>query len=337
MSGARKAVKTAHPEPVEGRAGRLSSSFEHRMEDHLQAYLRSLQAERNLSPYTLRNYESDLRSFISHLETQEGCDLPDVDRHVLRRYLAGLKARGLAPGSIIRKVSSIRGFYRFLDREGRIQHNPLAGLITPKRERRVPTILTGSQIADILHAPDDDTPQALRDRAILELLYAAGLRVSELVTLDVRSVDLRAKELRVRGKGNKERIALMGAPAAEAVARYLEEGRPALVKHAHEVALFLNRLGGRLSARGVQIMLRRCAMKAGLDERVFPHLLRHTFATHMLDGEADLRVVQELLGHASVSSTQIYTHVSEAEKRKRYLEAFYNVSRTRRPTDAQDK
>jgi integrase/recombinase XerC len=194
----------------------------------------------------------------------------------------------------------------------------------------VPTILADKQVVDILHAPDDDTPQALRDRAILELLYAAGLRLSELVALNVRSVDLRAKEVRVWGKGNKERIALMGRPAAEAVARYLEEGRPALVKRPGEEALFLNKLGGRLSARGVQIMLRRCALKAGLDERVFPHLLRHTFATHMLDGDADLRVVQELLGHASVSSTQIYTQVSEVEKRKRYLQAFYNVSRTRR-------
>ena len=300
------------------------------MEDHLQAYLRSLRAERNLSPYTLRNYESDLRSFLSYLEKGEGCDVEGVDRHVLRRYLAGLRAQQLASGSITRKVSSIRGFYRFLAREGRIGHNPLAGLNAPKKERRVPIILSGRQIADILRAPDDDTPQALRDRAILELLYAAGLRVSELVSLDVRSADLRAKEVRVWGKGNKERIALMGAPAAEAVARYLEEGRPALVKRPGEEALFLNRLGGRLSARGVQIMLRRCALKAGLDERVFPHLLRHTFATHMLDGEADLRVVQELLGHVSVSSTQIYTQVSEAQKRKRYLEAFYNVSRSRR-------
>ena len=300
------------------------------MEEHLQAYLRALQAERNLSPYTLRNYRSDLRSFLSYLRQWERCDLSGVDRHVLRRYLTGLKERRMAPGSIVRKVSSIRCFFRFLAREGRIRHNPLAGLSAPKKEQRVPTILTGRQIADILHAPDEETPQALRDRAILELLYAAGLRVSELVALDVRSVDLRAKEVRVWGKGNKERIALMGEPAVEAVARYLAEGRPALVKHSGETALFLNRLGGRLSARGVQIMLRRCALKAGLDERVFPHLLRHTFATHMLDGEADLRVVQELLGHASVSSTQIYTQVSEAQKRKRYLEAFYNVSRSRR-------
>jgi len=297
----------------------------------LQAYLRWLQAERNLSPYTLRNYQNDLRSFFGYVEEQEGRDIRTVDRHLLRRYLAALRAGGTVAGSIVRKVSTIRCFYRFLAREGHLERDPLAGVDKIKKERRLPSVLTSKQLLGIIGAVDGDSPKDLRDRAILELLYAAGLRLSELVALDIGDLDLRQREVRVVGKGKKERLALFGRSAESALDRYLREGRPALVQRPAEGrALFLNRQGGRLSARAVQIMLRRCALKAGLDERVFPHLLRHTFATHMLDGGADLRVVQELLGHASVASTQIYTHVSETEKRKRYLEAFYSQWRSRR-------
>ncbi|KPK21604.1 MAG: hypothetical protein AMJ76_02260 [Dehalococcoidia bacterium SM23_28_1] len=298
-------------------------------EEQLQRYLRFLQAERNLSPYTLRNYESDLRSFFRYAEDADR-KIHDVDRYLLRGYLARLREQKMALGSIVRRVSTIRSFYRFLVRQGHIKHDPLAGVHSPKKGRRLPSFLSPRQVLSILGAVEGDSPKALRDRAILELLYAAGVRLSELVALDTGDVDIGEREVRVVGKGNKERIALMGRAAADALQRYLREGRSALVQRSHERALFLNKQGGRLSARAVQIMLRRCALKAGLDERVFPHLLRHTFATHMLDGGADLRVVQELLGHASVSSTQIYTHVSEAEKRRVYDEAFYNVWRSRR-------
>jgi integrase/recombinase XerC len=299
------------------------------MEKLLQAYLRFLQAERNLSPYTLRNYESDIRSFFRYAE-DAGRDIRNVDRYLLRAYLAGLREQKMASGSIVRRVSTIRSFYRFLVRHDHIEHDPLAGVVSPKKGRRLPSVLSRRQVLAILQAVEGDSPKALRDRAILELLYAAGVRLSELVALDTSDVDIAEQEVRVVGKGNKERIALMGKAAANALQRYLREGRPALVQRSYERALFLNKQGGRLSARAVQIMVRGCALKAGLDERVFPHLLRHTFATHMLDGGADLRVVQELLGHASVGSTQIYTHVSEAEKRRVYNEAFYNVWRSRR-------
>jgi integrase/recombinase XerC len=295
----------------------------------LQGYLRFLEAERNLSPYTLRNYESDLRSFFRYAQDAER-DICDVDRYLLRGYLATLREQEMAPGSIVRKVSSIRSFYRFLASERLIEHDPLAGVRSPKKGRRLPGVLSSRQVLAILRAVDGDSPKALRDRAILELLYAAGVRLSELVALHTSDANIDEREVRVIGKGNKERIALMGRAAADALQRYLREGRPALVKHPQEKALFLNKEGGRLSARAVEIMVRRCALKAGLDERVFPHLLRHTFATHMLDGGADLRVVQELLGHASVGSTQIYTHVSEAEKRRVYDDAFYKVWRSRR-------
>jgi len=299
------------------------------MEELLQAYLRFLRAERNLSPYTLRNYENDLRSFFCYAQ-EAGRDIRDVDRYLLRGYLAVLRERRLAPGSIVRRVSSIRSFYRFLVLQGRIEHDPLAGVRAPKKGRRLPSFLSPKQVLAILGSVEGDSPKALRDRAILELLYAAGLRLSELVALDASDVDIGERQARVLGKGNKERIAVMGRAAADALRRYLRDGRPALVRRPQERALFLNNQGGRLSARAVQIMVRRCALKAGLDERVFPHLLRHTFATHMLDGGADLRVVQELLGHASVGSTQIYTHVSEAEKRRVYDAAFYNVWQSRR-------
>jgi integrase/recombinase XerC len=299
------------------------------MEKLLQAYLRFLQAERNLSPYTLRNYESDIRSFLRYAE-DAGRDVGDVDRYLLRAYLAGLREQKTASGSIVRRVSTIRSFYRFLVHHDHIEHDPLAGVVSPKKGRRLPSVLSRRQILAILGAVEGDSPKALRDRAILELLYAAGVRLSELVALDTSDLDIGEQEVRVVGKGNKERIALMGRAAADALQRYLREGRPALVQRSYERALFLNKQGGRLSARAVQIMVRGCALKAGLDERVFPHLLRHTFATHMLDGGADLRVVQELLGHASVASTQIYTHVSEAEKRRVYNEAFFNVWRSRR-------
>jgi integrase/recombinase XerC len=299
------------------------------MDSLLQAYLRFLQAERNLSPYTLRNYENDLRSFFCYAK-DAGRDIRDVDRYLLRGYLATLREQKMALGSIVRKVSSIRSFYRFLARQGHIEQDPLAGVHTPKKGRRLPSFLSVRQVLAILGAVEGDSPKPLRDRAILELLYASGVRLSELVALDASDLDVGEQEVRVVGKGNKERIALMGRAAAASLRRYLREGRPALVRHSHERALFLNKQGGRLSARAVQMMVRRCALKAGLDERVFPHLLRHTFATHMLDGGADLRVVQELLGHTSVASTQIYTHVSEAEKRRVYDAAFYNVLRSRK-------
>jgi integrase/recombinase XerC len=299
-------------------------------EDLLAAYVRWLQAERNLSPYTLRNYKSDLRAFFLYLKDRDGSAVTAVDRLVLRRYLAELRAQGRATASIVRKVSAIRSFYRFLVRDGRVAQDPLLGVRGPKKGRRLPSFLTSSQLLSILGAVHGNEPKDLRDRAIVELFYAAGLRLSELVGLDTRDASINERQVRVLGKGNKERIALMGRSAATALECYLKDGRPALVRGAQERALFLNKQGGRLSARAVQLLLRRYALKAGLDERVFPHLLRHTFATHMLDGGADLRVVQELLGHARATSTQIYTHVSDEEGRRRYREAAENVQRLRR-------
>lgn len=286
-----------------------------RMEALLTTYLDSLRAQKNLSPYTLRNYRSDLEGFFAFVARAERADPLSLDRHALRRYLASLLGAGVAAGSITRKVSTIRSFYKYLAQEGHIEYSPFQSVKGHRRPRRLPTFLDGEEVAALVTAPDSSKPPGLRDRAILELLYAAGVRVSEIAGLDAVDVDLRARVLRVRGKGSKERLVLMGEPAALALRRYLRQGRPRLARGA-QAALFLNRDGERLSQRSVQLLVHKYARAAGLDKDVFPHLLRHTFATHMLEGGADLRVVQELLGHASVASTQIYTHVTEQAKRR---------------------
>ena len=288
-------------------------------EELLPAYLRQLLAEKNLSPYTLRNYRTDLLGFVRFMREEEQADPLTVDRQSFRRYLAGLRSGGIASASVTRKVSTVRGFFLFLLREGLIDKNPLAGVSAPKREKRLPTILSRDNLQMLIEAADQTTPGGLRNRGILELMYAAGVRLSEVSALNMPNVDLSERTLVVRGKGNKERMVLVGAPAEMALRRYLAEGRPKLAKPG-EQALFVNRDGKRLSGRSIQQIVRRHAMRAGLDIRVYPHLLRHSFATHLLDGGAELRVVQELLGHASASTTQIYTHVTE-ERQREVMEA----------------
>jgi integrase/recombinase XerC len=296
------------------------------MEELIEVYLRYLTAERNLSPYTLRNYRADLRDFGGYLKAVEDVGPLKVDRQTFRRYLARLRETGTASASVGRKVSTIHTFYRFLTREGILERDPLLGVTSPKRERRLPEVLGKDQLTAIIEAADSDAPQGLRDRAILELMYAAGLRLAEVVGLDTTGVDVREQLVRVRGKGNKERVVVIGRPAAGALQRYLREGRGKLTRPG-ETALFVNRDGRRLSGRSIQKIVRGHALKAGLDQRVFPHLLRHSFATHLLDGGAELRVVQELLGHASANTTQIYTHVTEEQQRRVYEQAFYNQVR----------
>ena len=283
------------------------------MDELLEAYLRYLVAEKNLSRFTLRNYRTDLLHFAAFLQ-EDGSDVLTADRMAVRRYLAALKESGMATASLTRKVSTIRSFYRFLVREGKLEGSPLVGLVAPKRERRLPHILSEDELSSIIESADETTPRGLRNRAILELMYASGVRLSEVVGIDIRNLDLEERTLLVRGKGNKERIVMVGGEAERAVRRYLSRGRPKLATGA-ESALFVNRDGKRLSGRSIEKIVRQHALKAGLDERVWPHLLRHSFATHLLDGGAELRVVQELLGHASAQTTQIYTHVTEERQR----------------------
>jgi integrase/recombinase XerC len=293
------------------------------MQQVFNKYINYLEAERNASPYTVRNYTTDLVDFFQFLGDKGIGSLTEVDRHILRSYLSRLMEQGIVKVSIARKLSAIRSFYRYLLREGMVATSPVATTSSPKLDKRLPTFLTIEEIGRLLEAPDLSTPQGQRNRALLELLYAAGLRISELVRLDLGQVNLDTREIRVWGKGSRERMVLMGKPAAEALRTYLKQGRPKLfsTKIRMTNALFINRYGGRLTERRVQRMLRELAKKAGISKKVHPHMLRHTFATHLLDGGADLRVVQELLGHAKLSSTQIYTHVTQSQARKVYLSA----------------
>jgi len=284
-------------------------------------YVNYLEAERNASPYTVRNYTTDLLHFFQFLKAKGVDSLKEVDKHVLRDYLSYVIEQGFVKASIARKLSAIRSFYRYLQREEIISTNPVATASSPKLDKRLPSFLSIDEVERLLEAPDSSKPQGQRDRALMELLYASGLRVSELVSLNLEQINLDSGEIRVRGKGDKERMVLMGKPAARALSDYLSQGRPKLLGKKGSSALLLNPDGGRLSGRRVQTILGKYANIAGIERRVHPHMLRHTFATHLLDGGADLRVVQELLGHASLSSTQIYTHVTQSQARKVYLSA----------------
>jgi len=290
------------------------------MQEVFNRYINYLEAERNASAYTVRNYKADLLDFFYFLKKKKADSL-EIDRKVLRDYLTSLTKQGIVKASIARKLSAIRSFYRYLVREKIISASPIEMVSSPKLDKRLPSFLTLEEVERLLNAPDLSTPQGQRDRALLELLYASGLRVSELVNLDLNQIDLDTNEIRVWGKGSKERMVLMGEPAAEALRNYLKQGRLKLLGDKRINALFLNRYGQRLPERRVQKMLEDYAKKAGIGKRVHPHILRHTFATHLLDGGADLRVVQELLGHARLSSTQIYTHVTKGQARKVYLSA----------------
>ncbi|MFC2005518.1 tyrosine recombinase XerC [Chloroflexota bacterium] len=299
------------------------------MQEVFNRYINYLEAERNASPYTVRNYRTGLlgnsrgieKGFFQFLRLKKIVTLEEVDNHIIRDYMAWLMEREVGKASIARTLSAIRSFFRYLVREEILTENPAQKVSSPKLDKRLPELLTIEETKQLLEAPDLSTPQGQRDRALLELLYAAGLRVSELVKLNLEQVDLDTREIRVLGKGSKERMVLMGEPATQALNAYLTQGRTELLDEKKNKALFLNRYGERLTERSVQSLLEEYAIIVGIGRRVHPHMLRHTFATHLLDGGADLRVVQELLGHASLSSTQIYTHVSKSQAKKVYLSA----------------
>ncbi|MFQ5857496.1 MAG: tyrosine recombinase XerC [Anaerolineae bacterium] len=299
------------------------------MNEHLEHFVKYLTAERGASEYTIRNYRAEIDEFLEFLRREGIEDWAGVDRLALRRYLAWLQAEGYARASIARRVSELRSFGRFLARERILEVNPFQAMSAPKTPKRLPRYLEIAEVRRLLNAPEigdvggQSSPQGLRDRAILELLYASGMRVSELTSLNVGDIDCKRGQVIVTGKGDKERLVLIGEPAQRALTRYLADGRPQLTKKQGPAsrALFLSRLGTRLSDRSVQMILEKYRKQAGLKKKVTPHTLRHTFATHMLDGGADLRVVQELLGHALLSTTQVYTHVSQSRAREVYLRA----------------
>jgi integrase/recombinase XerC len=300
------------------------------MRDIYDRYINYLVVERNASPYTVRNYKHDLKDFTDYLSSEGTVSLDEVDRDMLRRYLSHLMERGFVKASIARKQSAIRSLFRYLLREKIISQSPIpvnrqgGGRLSSfsiKLDKRLPSFLTVDETVRLLKAPDLATAMGQRDRSLMELIYASGVRVSELAGLNLEQIDLENRQLRIWGKGSKERIVLIGEPAADTLRDYFNRGRKELLAGKKSEAVFLNDDGGRLTERSVQKLLAKYAAAAGIEKRVHPHLLRHTFATHMLDGGADLRVVQELLGHARLSSTQIYTHVTKGQAKKVYLSA----------------
>ena len=281
-------------------------------------FKRSLLVEENASPHTVRNYVSDLRQLraflLEHrLALSDSGDeaVPDrVDQTAIRTYLAALLRRN-RKSSVGRKLSAAKGFFRYLLRRGAISRDPTAGIVTPRKEQQLPVHLTVDDMFRLLEAPPKDTPAGLRDRALLEVLYSCGLRVSELVGLDWADIDSLLELVRVRGKGGKERLAPIGRKALAALAAYRERLSDLCPRRLrHEKAVYLNRRGGRLTTRSVARMVEHYVMATGLATKASPHALRHSFATHLLNAGADLRAIQELLGHASLSTTQKYTHVN---------------------------
>ena len=285
------------------------------MHQEVDRFIDHMKAVKNASEHTVRGYSSDIAQFLGFLEEEElSTDPKDVDSRVLRRYLARLQRQGTGKASVARKISSLRSFFKYLLRKGLIEADPTTGLMTPKQDKRLPKFLSEVQAEALMQAAGMSEPTGLRNLAVLEVLYATGVRVSELVGMDLKNLDLKDREVKVFGKGSKERIVLMGRAAQEALAIYLSHGRPKLLSGRQdgdqEQAVFINRFGHRLGVMGVRRLLDKHFGVVSNELKISPHVLRHTFATHMLDHGADLRSIQELLGHASISSTQIYTHMS---------------------------
>lgn len=274
--------------------------------DDVERFFTHLRTERRLSPHTLKNYRIDLRQFERFVRDIDTADWSAIDSHDIRAFAARCHRRGLAPRSIQRRLSAVRTFLSFLRRDGKIKTNPAIDIHAPKGKKHLPGTLDPDQMARLLDIKGDN-PLTLRDRAILELLYSSGLRLAELVSLEVDQIDVADATVRITGKAAKTRIVPVGRKALSALAAW-QRVRSGLAD-TDETALFVSRRGARLSARSVQQRVRFWARRQGIDARVYPHLFRHSFATHLLESSRDLRGVQELLGHADISTTQVYTHL----------------------------
>ncbi|MCP4709633.1 MAG: tyrosine recombinase XerC [Planctomycetes bacterium] len=322
------------------------------MQDYpiIKEFLDYLSFEKHFSSHTIKCYSADLQQYAAFLSTQHDNHSPDpqhqtpnhefapqpnpaatavavdvaemiihADVNTIRTFLAHLNQENYSKATTARKLATLRSFYKFLVRRGRIEASPVTAIRTPKQEKRLPLFLEPNQIEVLLNCPDRNNLLGARDRAILETLYGSGLRVSELVALNLADVDFLGEILHVRGKGKKERLSPIGAPALQSIQRYLSyrDSDPRKESFDHN-ALFINKHGQRLSTRSVRRKLDKYLLQAGLDPRISPHTLRHSFATHMLNNGADLRVVQELLGHQSLSTTQIYTHLTTQKMKNQY-------------------
>ncbi len=290
------------------------------MDNLVENFKQFLKIEKNASPLTIRHYERDIQQFWRFID-ESTIAIQQINHVHLRQFLGLLKEHAYARTTVARKLSAVRVFLRYLKRENILQNNTWEVISTPKKEKKLPKFLYVDEVLDLLDAPAKGSPLGYRDRAILELFYATGMRVREMADLHLRSMSWEEGSLRVKGKGSKERIVPVGRYALQALARYLEKARPLLVGKTGEEtnALFLNRLGGPLSDRSMRRLVRKYGLKTAASQPVSPHVLRHSFASHLLNAGADLRTVQELLGHVSISTTQIYTHITREELKRTYL------------------
>ena len=296
----------------------------------IDRFVSYLESERNASEHTVRAYSRDLVEFVELLKLEDDADPNGVDHLVIRKYLSCLRNRGLSKTTIARKLSSLRAFFKFLLRRNIVETNPAQDMRTPRREKKLPRFLDESEANALIEAPDTSGPKGCRDRAILEMLYGSGLRVAELVALNISDIDMISEVATVRGKGRKERLAPLGSQAVAALRNWLNDRRGVVARlGGDDQAVFINcqRGGNRLDSRSIRKLLDVYVKQAGLAGRISPHTLRHSFATHLLDHGADLRSVQELLGHANLQSTQIYTHVSTERLRKVYDKAHPRSAR----------
>ncbi len=301
------------------------------MSGHVLEFLAYLEFERGLSRNTLEAYRSDLVQFGAYLRRAE-VDVLAAGHTELAGWMDELAAGSdekppAAPATLQRKAACLRSFYRHLRRDGVIEHDPTADLRSPRKSSKLPQVLSRDEVAMLLRAPAGDDPASLRDRALLELMYACGLRASEAIDLEVTDIDLHAASLRARGKGSKERMVPIGREAVAATRAYLQRGRPQIVGLREERHLFVNRRGTRLSRQGLYKVVQRHAKAVGLEQRMSPHTLRHTFATHLLAGGCDLRSLQEMLGHADIATTQMYTHLSAERLKDVYFGAHPRATR----------
>lgn len=280
------------------------------MDRHIERFINYLRIEKNSSEHTVKNYSVDIAQFRSFCGDK---DLNDIDHILFRRFLAEIRQKGYSKRTIARKLASLRTFFKFLYREGLTKTNPMSAITTPKLDKRLPRVLGCEKVAQLVQSPESWTVSGLRDRAILETLYSTGARVSELVGLDERDIDFISGVIKVLGKGRKERIVPIGETALGAIKRYMDGRSEAAIKDKN--AVFLNKSGSRITDRSIRRIVDKYIRSLSIAEKISPHSLRHSFATHLLDRGADLRSVQELLGHMNLSTTQIYTHVS-AERLK---------------------
>jgi len=291
------------------------------VQEMLQDYLNYLSVERGLSQNTLESYARDLRQYLQYLKEKKNIEIKETTQATVIGYLLQLQAKGKATATLSRSLAAIKSYYHFLFREAKIERDPTINLDAPKQEKRLPRVLSVEDVSNLLEQPDLKTPAGIRDRAMLEVLYATGLRVSELVSLKISDLNLEMGYIKCFGKGSKERIVPLGSVASKYVKHYLEHARKFLASSLNEETLFLNHHGHRLTRQGFWKIIKKYAESINLENDITPHTLRHSFATHLLENGADLRSVQEMLGHADISTTQIYTHLTKSKIKEVYEKA----------------